>query len=179
MTYPDSPELPQVFLGMGQVHISEEPAVISTVLGSCISVTMFNRRSAIGGMCHGLLPHCRDAENCDKNPVECFRFVDCSVWRMTERFEARGIAPRNIETKMFGGANMFKRMSDSNSYLSVGAQNVESAKQVIADAGLSLLAFDVGGTSGRKILFYTHTGRVLLREIRNVVGHVVHKRGVF
>ncbi len=49
MTYPDSPELPQVFLGMGQVHISEEPVVISTVLGSCISVTMFNRQSAMGG----------------------------------------------------------------------------------------------------------------------------------
>jgi chemotaxis protein CheD len=166
MTNQDNSELPLVFLKMGQVHISQEPTVITTLLGSCISVTMFNRRSAIGGMCHGLLPHCRDPENCDKNPLECFKFVDCSVWRMTEQFQAYGVALQNIEVKMFGGANMFRKRSDANSRLSVGDQNVGSAKRVITDTGLNLVAFDVGGTSGRKILFYTHTGRVLLQGIK-------------
>ncbi len=70
---------------------------------------------------------------------------------MTEQFQARGIAPRNIDVKMFGGANMFKRVS--NNYLSVGDKNVESAKRVIADAGLSLLAFDVGAHPGARFCF--------------------------
>ncbi len=159
-------DIPQVFLKMGEVHISAEPTVITTVLGSCISVTMFNRRLAIGGMCHGFLPYCRDNENCAKNSRNCFRFVDCSVGRMVEQFRMRGVMPREIEVKMFGGASIFERIPGASS-LSVGDQNVESAKRAIAEAGLNLVSFDVGGLLGRRILFYTHTGRVLLKELKS------------
>ncbi|MCP4540007.1 MAG: chemotaxis protein CheD [Chloroflexi bacterium] len=166
MMNPNNSDFPQVFLGMGQVHISAKPTVITTVLGSCISITMFNRRSEIGGMCHGLMPCCTDTKACDEDPLECFKFVDCSIWHMVEQFQMRGIAPKDIEVKMFGGASIFGTIPDASN-LSVGDQNVKSAKQVITEAGLNLVSFDVGGTSGRKILFYTHNGRVLLKEMKS------------
>jgi len=88
---------------------------------------------------------------------------------MVEQFRAYSIAPKEIEVKMFGGANMFKGKLVANSRPSVGDQNVEAAKRAIADIGLKLAAFDVGGTSGREILFYAHTGRVLLRKTKKIV----------
>lgn len=155
-------ELSRVYLRIGEIHISKEPTVITTVLGSCISVTMFSSRSAIGGMCHGFLPQCQDFGKCDKEFSECLKFVDCSIWRMVDRFRRYGIMPRDIETRMFGGASFSEKKNDTGRYLSVGDKNIESARQVVVDMGLNLVAADVGGASGRRVVFYTHTGDVFL-----------------
>jgi chemotaxis protein CheD len=45
-----------IFLKPGALYISEKPAIVSTILGSCIAVTIFNKRLKVGGICHALLP---------------------------------------------------------------------------------------------------------------------------
>ncbi|MGA2108628.1 MAG: hypothetical protein ABSH25_13400 [Syntrophorhabdales bacterium] len=46
----------KVFLKPGEIYVGEEPAEISTILGSCVSVTMFSKRVRVGAICHALLP---------------------------------------------------------------------------------------------------------------------------
>ncbi len=48
--------LPVIHLKAGEIYIAEKPTLVATVLGSCISVTMFNNRFKIGAICHGALP---------------------------------------------------------------------------------------------------------------------------
>ncbi len=66
-----------VSLRPGQIHFAKEPAVVSTVLGSCVSVTMHCARLEIGAICHALFPAGVPAED-----VEPFRYVDRSVEAM-------------------------------------------------------------------------------------------------
>jgi chemotaxis protein CheD len=154
-----------VYLKPGEMHIAESPTVVSTVLGSCISVTMFCRALAVGAICHGLLPECKGLKDCTRACAEGFKYVNCSLQRMIERFRLLNINLSEIEVKVFGGADVLLEEPNKGTALNVGRQNIESALQGIERAGLSLATYDVGGAFGRKILFYTHTGEIFLKRL--------------
>ncbi len=157
------PELKSVYLKPGEIYIARnEPTVVTTVLGSCISVAMFNERLNVAAICHGLLPKCRDKKACDESCSEGFRYVDCSIRHMLASFSSLGIRRSEIQVKLFGGSDMFESRNPSS--ISVGKQNIEAALKLIEDERLSLVSCDVGGPLGRKIFFHTQTGEILLKR---------------
>ena len=158
-------ELPQVYLKPGEMHFAECPTLVVTVLGSCLSVTMFSRRKGLGGICHGLLPSCGGQHTCNGGCLEGFKYVDCSIEQMVKLFDKYGVKRSEIEVKCFGGADMFSREIKVPGLVSVGRQNVQTAEKILAHEGLSILKMDVGGLRGRKILFYTDTGDVFLKRL--------------
>ena len=158
-------ELPIIHLKAGEMHCADRPTLVVTVLGSCLSVILYNRRLGIGGICHGLLPSCGNRKTCSGDCTEKFRYVDCAIRQMVKIFERFGVKRSEIEVKCFGGADMFSRPIEKSGLLSVGRQNSETADEVMKSEGLTLITRDVGGLQGRKILFYTHTGEVLLKRL--------------
>ncbi len=158
-------ELPIVRLKAGEMHCAERPTLVVTVLGSCLSVILYSRRLGIGGICHGLLPSCGNQKTCSGDCVEKFRYVDCAMRQMVKIFDRFGVKRSELEVKCFGGADMFSRPIEKSGLLSVGRQNSEAADEVMKSEGLTLITRDVGGLQGRKILFYTHTGEVLLKRL--------------
>ncbi len=165
--------LPVIYLKPGELHISSEPSLVTTVLGSCVSVTMFNRRLGIGAICHGMLPECSSSDSrrclssgiCKDSCRDCLKYVDCSIYSMIGQFQKLGIGSNEIEVKLFGGANVLqvRNGADSNT---VGNQNIKKAMQVINSEKLKLTASDVGGERGYKIIFYPHTGEVMKKRIK-------------
>jgi chemotaxis protein CheD len=151
----------KIFLKPGEVCISREPAVVSTILGSCVAITMFNERLKIGGICHALLPEKGSFHDDD----DC-RYVDSSIIYMLKKLEAMGIKRHEVEIKLLGGADVID-VTDTKRP-SVGKQNIERALEMMNTERLSLTLSDVGGTTGRKIHFYTHTGVVLLQRIQRM-----------
>lgn len=160
---PRDTKLPFYYLKPAEMFLGEKPTLVMTLLGSCVSIVMFSRRFRIGAICHGLLPSCKEKGRCDCG--EKFKYVDCSIRRMTESFLQRGISLREIEVKIFGGSNMFNGDEKGRGGVAVGARNVETALRVLEREGLRLLVSDVGGCQGRKLYFYTHTGEVLLKRL--------------
>lgn len=158
-----------VHLKPGEAYITDRPELVVTVLGSCLSVTMFNRRHGVAGICHSLLPTCNSRETCANGCREGYRYVDCSIRQMVRVFDKYGVPPGEIEAKCFGGADMFIRQALKPDLFTVGKQNIIMAEKIFASEGLKLRAKDVGGVQGRKLLFYTHTGEVLLKRLRGVV----------
>ncbi len=150
------------------MYFSEEPAVVVTVLGSCLSVTMFHRRRGLGAICHGLLPKCSGQKECYGDCLEGLKYVDCSIQRMVRIFDRYKVRRGEIEVKCFGGADMFTRGIERPGAVSVGRQNIISAEKILHAEGLKLNVKDVGGLQGRKIFFYTHTGEVLLKRLKKV-----------
>jgi chemotaxis protein CheD len=153
------PEVATVYLKPGELIVCEHKTLVTTVLGSCISVTMFHPERHIGAMCHALLPH-------EKAKGEAFRYVDTSIQNMLERFAEYGINRSRIEVKLFGGAEMLIAGRNSNRSVTVGRKNIEVALQVIEAEQLRLVASDFGGTQGRKIHFHTYTGEIFLKRLR-------------
>ncbi len=160
------PRIPIVHLGPGNIYLAERPCIVTTVLGSCISVTMFAIRLQLGIICHGLLPTCNES-SCPTNCTAGARYVDCSVLQMLKALYRMGARRPEIKVKIFGGAEMLRPVNGSNDSINVGRQNIISACRAIERHGLNLSASDIGGNWGRKILFYTHTGDVFLRRIGN------------
>jgi len=81
--------LPIIYLKPGEMYITEKPALVSTVLGSCVSVTMFNPRLQIGAICHGLLPTFKP-ESLYGNLAAEYKYVNSSIYKMVKQYEVRG-----------------------------------------------------------------------------------------
>jgi len=160
-------QLTQIYLKPGNIYISETPVLISTLLGSCVAVTMFSPRLKANAICHGLLPTCKGKKPCvyEEFCNEGIRYVDCSISRMLAWFMQHGVARGEIDVKIFGGSDMFSG-GENISSMTVGQQNIVMAFQVIEEEKLRINVFDVGGSKGRKILFISHTGVVLLKRLR-------------
>ena len=150
------------FLKPGEMVVSCEPMLITTLLGSCVAVTMYHPRLRLGAICHALLPSCRREEHCNRQ--DAGKYVQCAIALMLEQFNARGVLNGEIEAKLFGGSDMFD--AAEGSHLSVGRQNLEMALSVLDQAAIRVLTRDLGGPRGRKIIFHTDTGEVFLKRLR-------------
>lgn len=156
-----------IYLHPGEVYFTIKPEVISTVLGSCLTVTMFNKETGLSGISHALLPNCKTSlKNCEKC-IEPFKYVDCSIKIMIKKFDANKISRRNIEVKMFGAAEMMESSNQNTAMESVAKKNILTALDILENENLSLSASDLGGRCGRRIIFFTKDGSVYLKRLNN------------
>ena len=151
-----------VFLKPGEMVFSLEPVQVTTLLGSCVAVTMFSPRLRLGAICHALLPSCRREHSCGNQ--ECGKYVQCAIELMLGQFTTHGVLVSEIEAKLFGGSDMFDTVEGRR--LSVGRQNQEMALKTLEESSVRVLTRDLGGPRGRKIIFHSHTGEVFLKRMR-------------
>lgn len=157
-----SEPLPAHYLMAGEMLVCDEPCAITTVLGSCVAVTMFHSRSGRAAICHGMLPH-PPADTDTDTLQQPYRFLTLAIPAMIGCF--RNTNPRGLEVKIFGGANVLQPMTESWQGSGVGQANVEEARAQLATANLRVTAADVGGDRGRKIIFNTLSGTVMMRRL--------------
>ena len=50
--------LPDLDLQPGELYLARSPAILRTILGSCVGVTFWSARLGAGALCHGVLPKC-------------------------------------------------------------------------------------------------------------------------
>lgn len=142
------------FIHVGQIHIDHAPMAISTVLGSCVSVCLYDVQLGIGGMNHYLLPFWNG------NGLQTPKFGNIAIPKLIESMIERGASPRTLEAKIFGGASMNIGASEA---MMIGQKNILVAKEILQEYRIAIVAEDVGGTSGRKIQFDLERGKVLLK----------------
>lgn len=157
---------PAYHLKPGELVITDRPMLISTILGSCVSVTMFSPRFG-GAICHGMLPTCGRKDFCRYPCGEEFRYVDCAIRAMIGSFSRRKVAPKEIEVKLFGGSDMLSQ-SEERASASVGRKNISTALEMLTEKGFTIAVSDVGGKRGRKIFFDTGTGEVHLKRLNTI-----------
>lgn len=151
-----------VFLKPGQIVVSSEPVLVTTLLGSCVAVTMFSLRLRLGAICHAQLPGAEQDPD-DAKRRQTGKYVESAIGAMLERLGRRGVLRGELEVKVFGGSDMF----DAHGKLrSIGRQNSETALKVLARESLRVAKQDLGGERGRKIIFHTHTGSVYLKRLK-------------
>jgi chemotaxis protein CheD len=163
---PDFGGLLSVYIHPGEVCFASNPIVVSTVLGSCLSITMFSSKIKYAGISHCQLPNCR-SENFDcNNCLEPFKYVNCTIFQMIKKFEQLQIHRNDIEVKIFGGADVFKTSSGEKKESTIGKQNIQTALETLAVNKMNAAVTDVGGVQGRKIIFFTETGEIFLNRLK-------------
>ncbi|MBF0456320.1 MAG: chemotaxis protein CheD [Nitrospirae bacterium] len=153
--------MPLIFLKPGEVYITEKPAMVKTVLGSCVSITLFDPVRRVAAICHGMLPDC-GGDDCEDYP-EKLQYVTCSIIHILNNMQDKGVITSTLEVKVFGGGDV---LTYGGTRPSVGRQNIDAALRILESLGLKPLTSDLGGDRGRKIFFNTQTGQVLLKKLR-------------
>jgi chemotaxis protein CheD len=162
-----------VHLYSGQVFASAHPCTISTVLGSCVAVCLLDPVRRFGAANHYLLP--LHVVGGGASP----RFGNVAIEQVVEKMVLLGSRKRDLQAKVFGGASTIASKGESAGVLparrpiasrvpeaeGLGAQNVEVARRALAQHGIPIVAEDVGGTRGRKLLFRTDEGHAWIRKL--------------
>lgn len=142
------------FIHVGQIHIDEGSTAISTILGSCVAVCLYDKKLSIGGMNHYLLPFWNG------NGLQSPKFGNISIPKLIESMQERGSSLKSIEAKIFGGACM-RTLKTEN--MMIGEKNILVAREILKEYKIAVVAEDVGGYNGRNILFNLDRGKVLLK----------------
>lgn len=131
------------FLHPGDVVVGTRGDRFETLLGSCVAVILTDPRRTVGAMCHivhasdGLSPSADDTTRAGP-----------ALARMFQLLRALGIEPRLCEAGVYGGGNMFPRLAHGTQ---VGDRNAVWVLDALAEAGVHIIAQDLGGLGYRRL----------------------------
>jgi chemotaxis protein CheD len=142
------------FLYPGQVFVTRDPITISTILGSCAAICLWDRHKHVGGMNHYLLP-----EGSGDGPNR-LRYGNVANDELLHQVLALGSEVRNLQAKIFGGSSAFAvDLSQS-----LGSRNVELAESFLRSAGIPVVERDVSGKHGRRLVFQISDGVTIIKN---------------
>ena len=143
-----------VVLMAGDCCFSAEPRILVTVLGSCVSVCLWDHQRGIGGMNHFVLPT-------DQGRNDNARYGDVAIDELQAGLRQLGSQLVDLQAKLFGGAAVLPYVGHS-----VGLRNVTFAMYRLSRDGIPIVAQRTGGTLGQQIKFNTRTGDVYFRHLQ-------------
>jgi chemotaxis protein CheD len=153
-----TPGLRALYLQPGGLVVAAQPTEVTTILGSCVSVCLWDERLRVGGLNHFLLP------SAPKGQVSSARHGDAAIPMLLRDLERLGSQRRNLRAKVFGGAHVAGAPAGSAGP-TLGQRNAELARRLLAEAGIPIIAEDLGGTVGRKLRFRTDDGLALVKTL--------------
>lgn len=154
---PEAPRESNVYLKPGELAITYQPTLVETVLGSCVSVSLYCPYKGISAMCHAMLP---------TGNAKDFKYVDSSINHMIKILSDEGVNLSTVIAKLFGGADMFAGCREMGpAKYPIGDQNIAKAREVLAHHRIKITNHDVGGVYGRKLLFFSDTGQIFVKKL--------------
>jgi chemotaxis protein CheD len=145
----------ETYLGIGQVFFGEGHQRVSTLLGSCVAITLWHPQRHLGGMCHFMLPHRPGGSLTQPDgryANEAFALLERSIASYSTRIT-------EYEAKLFGGGTMFPDLDDP---IRISYDNIIAARRLLRARSVPLKSEHVGGTGHRRLHFDTWTGEVWL-----------------
>lgn len=165
-------QLAQIYLLPGELHLARKPAIIRTLLGSCVGVTFWSARLGVGALCHSQLPRCPANSSPGLSLAARRRYVDFAICDLARQFDELGAVRAEVQVKLFGGADVLL-VTNPAARPTVGKLNCETALETVRAEGFDVIASSLGGTCGLNIKFNTRSGEVLLHRLPRVVSEEV------
>lgn len=144
----------RLFLHPCGLAAHREPHEITTILGSCVAICLYDPVTRTGGMNHYMLP----LWNGDGLPTP--KFGNVALDHLRKRMRALGVPSERMVAKVFGGGNVIGEIG-----VKIGDRNAEIAMVLLEQAGIPVVAQDVGGARARKVIFNTGTGVALVAQL--------------
>jgi chemotaxis protein CheD len=153
----DNPDINTYFLQPTLLFASNKTTMIQTILGSCVSVCLWDKKLHIGGMNHYMLPFWNGTG------LATPKFGNIAIEKLIDKMLSLGCKKKDLVAKIFGGGKIINTLE--NKRFQIGTQNVLVAQEMLRNEKIPILVENTGGTSGRKIRFNTNTGVVLHKFI--------------
>lgn len=158
----------------GELYITKKSELITTILGSCISIVLFDEQNSIGGINHYMLP-AAPPESKKNSVLPITRFGEYAIKTLIQEMINQGASLKNLKAKIFGGSNVLnfsskkdERKKDAQKKDAlIGEENINFARKFLKKIGIPIVSEDVGGVSSRKIFFDTTNYKVFLKRINS------------
>lgn len=149
-----------VFLQPGEYVVGDERHVLRTLLGSCVSITLWHPARRVGVMSHFLLP----SRGVPTPREPDGRYGDEAFQIMLRELGRLHIDPRECQAKIFGGANMFPAQRQAGTC--VGTKNGTAAREMLRAHRINVTSENLFGLGHRQVIFKVRTGDVWARQAR-------------
>lgn len=128
------------FLYPGTIFADPRACQISTVLGSCVAVCMWDRSARLGGMNHIMLPLWNG------EGLATPKYGNIAMEKLLDKMLRIGCRRENLVAKVFGGGNI---SGTGLEVFLIGDRNLMLAFQMLEEFRIPVVARDVGGRVGR------------------------------
>lgn len=140
---------------------ADADAVIQTLLGSCVSVCLWDDSVGAGGMNHLLLAGERIG-NGSGYDVAGVAEMECLINGIIKLGGRRD----RLKAKVFGGAKMLDCPT------AIGDNNARFAFDYLKQEGIPCVNSSVGGQAARALRFWPVTGRAIMRLVREAPAEI-------
>lgn len=151
------------YLVAGSLFAHEERHIVTTVLGSCVSVCLWDCTRNRGGINHYMLPFWNG------EGLASPKYGNIAIAKLLERMLELGSERRSLRAKVFGGGVV---LNVTNPFMNIGERNIQLAEDMLRSESIPIISADTGGKVGRKLMFNTETGTVLLKKLTKQIDDI-------
>jgi len=149
-------EAQKVYLMPGESFASKRPFEISTLLGSCVAVCLYDERGKFGGMNHYMLPS-------GNHQTKLEKYGDYSIQKLYEGMLIKGSRPEHLTASVIGGAAV---TSFLGSGMNIAEKNIKLAFDFLSKLNLNISLKEVGGHRGRRLSFQNWNNKIEIKKIQ-------------
>jgi len=147
----------EYFLLPGALKFSKSPMEITTLLGSCVSVCLWDSRLKQGGMNHYMMPYWNGSG------LASPKYGNIAIDKLIKVLLSNGSRREDLVAKVFGGAAL---LNTSDCVFNIGKRNIEIQHRMLLDEDIVVIAKSLGGDKGRKLIYNTNTGVVKMKFVQ-------------
>ncbi len=145
------------FLAPGYIFFNVAPSLLSTVLGSSVAVSLWDRKNKYGGMANFLYPAV------ESPAAATSRYGNVAVRHLIKMFLEEGTDQKDLQAQIFGGST-----TSSLEGARVARENILVARKILLSSRIEVLSEDVGGQMGRKIVFNTLRNEAVVYKVNDL-----------
>jgi chemotaxis protein CheD len=153
------PVLEGQLIKMAEIGVLQSQGKLRTLLGSCVGVSLFDKRLKLIGLAHVVMP-CSTGSS-----PSAGKYADTAIPEMIRRMsEIASGAKLSLTAKIAGGANMFSYAISTPS-ATIGEQNILAVEQSLAKEQIPVLGRHLGGNFGRRMVVDAETGMAQIHVV--------------
>ncbi len=156
-TETDLPEKASYYLDPGYIYFPADPTTLRTVVGVCVAVCLWDAQLEQGAMNHFIHPATANPETATP------KFGNVATAELIAMMERAGSSRENLQAQILGGA-----APKGPGGPETGVNNAQMARDVLRRKGIQIVSEDTGGNMGRKIVFDTGTGHVMVLKVQRI-----------
>ncbi len=144
-------------LERGYLFFSQDESLVRTVLGSSVSVCLWDKEKKVGGVNHFMYPETNEKDK------QTAKYGNIAILALLKMMNVAGCKKSNITAQIVGGA--WPQDFDG---IDLGSANIQIARKILKKYGIRIISEDTGGSMGRKVVFDLGSGQLIIMKVHSL-----------